>query len=91
MAEQPRNDRVVENIPSEPSPDETRLGEHDRVRASNDRDQDLERHGVQSRHNRGYDEAVAGATSEPDHDTQDIDPDSPESPVERNDESGQME
>jgi hypothetical protein len=34
--------------------------EHDRVRMSNDRDQELEREGRPSNHNRGYDEAVSG-------------------------------
>ena len=53
--------------------------EHDRVRSSNDRDQALEREGVTSRHNRGYDEAVKGANSGP------TDPDSAFSEVDRND------
>ena len=34
--------------------------EHDRVRDSNDRDQQLERDGGTSRHNEGYDEAADG-------------------------------
>jgi hypothetical protein len=53
--------------------------EHDRVRSSNDRDQALEREGVTSRHNQGYDEAVKGATTGP------TDPDSAFSEVDRND------
>lgn len=44
--------------PSEPEPGETREEERERVRSSNDRDQELEREGIPSRHNRGYDEAV---------------------------------
>ena len=35
--------------------------EHKRIRSSNDRDQQLEREGKVSRHNRGYDEAADGA------------------------------
>jgi hypothetical protein len=34
--------------------------EHRRIRSSNDRDQQLEREGKASRHNRGYDEAADG-------------------------------
>jgi hypothetical protein len=34
--------------------------EHDRIRESNDRDQQREREGKPSRHNRGYDEAADG-------------------------------
>jgi len=34
--------------------------EHKRIRSSNDRDQQLEREGKVSRHNRGYDEAADG-------------------------------
>jgi hypothetical protein len=34
--------------------------EHQRIRSSNDRDQQLEREGKTSRHNRGYDEAADG-------------------------------
>lgn len=43
-------------IPSTDSPTD-----HDRVRASNDRDQQLERDGKASRHNQGYDDAADGA------------------------------
>jgi hypothetical protein len=41
-----------------PAPGEDREGERDRVRSSNDRDQELERQGEEARHNRGYDKAV---------------------------------
>jgi hypothetical protein len=34
--------------------------EHQRIRSSNDRDQQLEREGKPSRHNRGYDQAADG-------------------------------
>jgi hypothetical protein len=55
--------------------------EHDRIRSSNDQDQQLEREGVESPHNRGYDEAVEGRGSE----GEDVDPDSAESEVDRDD------
>ena len=34
--------------------------EHQRIRSSNDRDQQLEREGKPSRHNQGYDETADG-------------------------------
>ena len=34
--------------------------EHNRIRSSNDRDQELEREGKVAPHNRGYDEAADG-------------------------------
>jgi len=37
--------------------------EHQRIRSSNDRDQQLEREGKPSRHNRGYDQAADGPTA----------------------------
>lgn len=37
--------------------------EHKRIRSSNDRDQELEREGKVSRHNRGYDEAADGVAA----------------------------
>ena len=43
-----------------PSTDEDRAGEQDRIRSSNDRDQQLEREGEVSSHNGGYDDAVKG-------------------------------
>ena len=42
-----------------------RQAEHDRIRKSNDRDQQLEREGKVSRHNRGYDEAADGVMPPP--------------------------
>jgi hypothetical protein len=72
MAE-PRKDN---NRPDEPRPDETRETEHDRIRQTNDRDQ---RAGDDAPHNRGYDEAVRGEGR------RDIDPDSAESDVDRDD------
>ena len=79
MAEPRRNDdELVDN----PQSDETRDTEHERIRSSNDRDQALERDGRNSEHNRGYDEAVRGVGVE---DDEDIDPDSAESDVDRDD------
>jgi hypothetical protein len=49
-----------------PIPGEDNEPERERIRKSNDRDQALERHGEQSRHNRGYDEAADGKTPTPD-------------------------
>jgi hypothetical protein len=43
-----------------PLPGEEPKAEHDRIRRSNDRDQELEREGTRSKHNRGYDEAADG-------------------------------
>ena len=43
-----------------PIPSSDTQAEHDRVRKSNDRDQQLEREGKRSPHNQGYDEAADG-------------------------------
>jgi hypothetical protein len=43
-----------------PLPTEETEAERKRIRSSNDRDQELEREGKVSRHNRGYDEAADG-------------------------------
>ena len=51
---------------AQPPQGEDREEEHERVRASNDHDQELERRGERSPHNRGYDEAVSGRTSDSD-------------------------
>jgi hypothetical protein len=55
MADDDREEFTVVPIPSSETEDE-----HKRIRESNDRDQDLEREGKVSRHNRGYDEAADG-------------------------------
>jgi hypothetical protein len=60
LADQKDDSMTVVPIPGED--DEERR----RVRKSNDRDQDMERHGKQSRHNRGYDEAADGVVRTPD-------------------------
>jgi hypothetical protein len=57
MADQEQDDDLtVVPIPGEDDDEERR-----RIRASNDRDQALEREGKPSRHNRGYDQAADGA------------------------------
>ncbi len=43
-----------------PLPSSDTQSDHDRVRRSNDRDQQREREGKPARHNRGYDEAADG-------------------------------
>ena len=43
-----------------PIPGEDNEAERQRIRKSNDRDQEMERHGERSRHNQGYDEAADG-------------------------------
>ena len=43
-----------------PPPGDDNQAEHDRIRASNDVDQRMEREGIVSQHNRGYDEAAKG-------------------------------
>jgi hypothetical protein len=56
MADEKRDDDAIEVI--EPLPTGETEEEHDRIRRSNDIDQRLEREGVVSKHNRGYDEAA---------------------------------
>jgi hypothetical protein len=80
MADQNR----IENDPtligtSKPRSRETSETEHDRVRSSNDRDQEMERKGKPTDHNRGYDQAVRGQSGE------DMDPDRAEADIDRDD------
>jgi hypothetical protein len=49
-----------DNMTVVPIPASETQSEHDRIRKSNDRDQEMERHGEQSPHARGYDEAADG-------------------------------
>jgi hypothetical protein len=70
---------------SQPRSGETSDTEHDRVRSSNDRDQAVEREGLESEHNRGYDEAVRGSDSARDESFEDVDPDSASSDIDRDD------
>ena len=55
MADREDDDMTVVPIPGQ-EPD----AERERIRKSNDRDQELERRGERSRHNAGYDEAADG-------------------------------
>jgi ATP-dependent Lhr-like helicase len=77
MADTPRN--------RPESTGDTLESERDAIRSSNDRDQAAERDGFASEHNRGYDEAVRGRTEVEHEDLGDIDPDSAESEVNRDD------
>jgi ATP-dependent Lhr-like helicase len=63
----------------------TSQSEHDRVRSSNDRDQAAEREGIETEHNRGYDEAARGSANLEHEDLGDVDPDSAQSDVDRDD------
>jgi hypothetical protein len=64
LAHHPPEAHVAENEDDNmtvvPIPASESQAEHDRIRKSNDRDQELERDGKPSRHNRGYDEAADG-------------------------------
>jgi hypothetical protein len=64
----PRNDEALEQE-----------SEQERVRNSNDQDQELEREGIESEHNKGYDDAVRGQAGG------DVDPDSADADVDRDD------
>ena len=70
---------------TQPGKNETRDTEQDRVRSSNDRDQSAEREGVETEHNRGYDDAVRGQGATRNESVEDVDPDSAESDVDRDD------
>jgi hypothetical protein len=79
MAE-PRHDKSVETLENtRPRTNEDSETEHDRVRSTNDQDQEMEREGVETKRNRGYDATVRG------EDLGDLDPDSAESDVDRDD------
>lgn len=69
------------------------MAQHERVRASNPRDQQLEREGIESEHNRSNDEAAKGRSEpadrvQPDAEragSNDVDPDSAASDIDRDD------
>ena len=84
MAQQRRNssEETLEN--TRPRANEDSDIEHGRVRSSNDQDQNMEREGVESTRNRGYDEVVRGEDLG-DVDDRDLDPASAASDVDRND------
>jgi hypothetical protein len=48
-----------------PIPASETEAEHQRIRASNDRDQKAEREGKKNRHNEGYDDAADGKIRQP--------------------------
>jgi hypothetical protein len=87
MAEPRSDDELIDN----PDFEETRETEHERIRATNDRDQAMERAGETSERNRGYDKAVRGAGVETedidreDVEREDVDPDSAMSDIDRDD------
>jgi hypothetical protein len=56
MADRTPEEEVIEPLPTGETEEEL-----DRIRRSNDRDQELEREGIISKHNRGYDEAAHSA------------------------------
>jgi hypothetical protein len=58
MAENEDDDLTVVPLPSSETDEERQ-----RIRESNDRDQELEREGRPSRHNQGYDEVADGAAT----------------------------
>ncbi len=58
MAEPRNSSDTLEN--TRPRPNEDSETEHDRIRSTNDQDQEIERQGLESRRNRGYDDAVNG-------------------------------
>ena len=58
-------DREDDDLIVVPLPTSETQEEHDRIRKSNDRDQELEREGKKSRHNQGYDEAADGKVPAP--------------------------
>ena len=82
MAQSSNSSTTFEN--TRPRRNEDSDLEHDRVRSSNDQDQELDREGLGSTRNRGYDEAVRGDDLGDVDDSQ-IDPDSAESNVDRED------
>jgi hypothetical protein len=53
---------TASTAPASTAPPSRSEAEHDAIRSSNDRDQALERDGIISAHNRGYDAAVRGDT-----------------------------
>jgi hypothetical protein len=59
------DDAADEEMTVIPIPGEDDDAERRRIRKSNDRDQEMERHGEQSKHNRGYDEAADGRVRTP--------------------------
>ena len=61
----PHTDSELDDVIDTPPPGDDTQEEHDRIRRSNDLDQRMEREGIASPHNRGYDEAADGAARMP--------------------------
>ena len=57
------DDQLDDDLTVVPLPSSETEAEHERIRASNERDQQLEKEGKPARHNRGYDEAVKGTSA----------------------------
>ena len=55
----------IDDMTVVPIPGQDNDAERERIRESNTRDQEMEKHGEQSRHNRGYDEAADGVVRDP--------------------------
>ena len=64
MAEPRNSSETLEN--TRPRHNEDSETEHDRIRSTNDQDQEIERQGLESRRNRGYDEVVHGEAARQD-------------------------
>lgn len=79
MADNTRDqNQMNDELSSERTPSADSEAERERIRSSNDRDQALEREGITSEKNHGYDEAARGQDGP-------TDPDSAESDVDRDD------
>jgi hypothetical protein len=91
MAQHHQERHQADTTDAKPAP--TAEQERETIRESNDLDQELERHGVVSRHNRGYDDAAHGTATSRDtsrrrnrnEEREDVDPDSARSEVDRDD------
>ncbi len=60
MPDTRQDDAGTDETIEQPPPGDDSQDEHDRIRTSNDIDQQMEEHGIVSEHNRGYDEAAKG-------------------------------
>jgi len=76
--ETPAHGNAADELDGERIPSTDRDAEREQVRSSNDRNQKLEREGVTTKQNRGYDEAAHGQGAP-------TDPDSAESDIDRDD------
>ena len=79
--EVPKRGNDADNLDREPIPSTDSDEKGEQVRSSNTRNQQLEREGVETPHNRGYDEAARGQGGQ----RGPTDPDSADSDVDRDD------